>query len=163
MTPSGIEPATFRFVAQHLNHCATAVPIPIRYYGTQNRPYVPDFTHTSTVRLTATATYFHAPGQRGEQETWRHKTTPINSLTIPATSIRPFRLQCGTVPSAAGHVGARWDITNCDRQYTDRPSSHSGPTLPYRCAKASFRVDTTKTDHELDTSRTESGMALTAV
>ena len=26
MTPSGIEPATFRFVAQHLNNCATAVP-----------------------------------------------------------------------------------------------------------------------------------------
>ena len=26
MTPSGIEPATFRVVAQHLNHCATAVP-----------------------------------------------------------------------------------------------------------------------------------------
>ena len=26
MTPSGIKPATFRFVAQHLNHCATAVP-----------------------------------------------------------------------------------------------------------------------------------------
>ena len=27
MTPAGIEPATFRFVAQHLNHYATAVPI----------------------------------------------------------------------------------------------------------------------------------------
>jgi len=26
MTPAGNEPATFRFVAQHLNHCATAVP-----------------------------------------------------------------------------------------------------------------------------------------
>ena len=26
MTPSGIKPATFRFVAQYLNHCATAVP-----------------------------------------------------------------------------------------------------------------------------------------
>ena len=26
MTLAGIEPATFRFVAQHLNHCATAVP-----------------------------------------------------------------------------------------------------------------------------------------
>jgi hypothetical protein len=25
MTPSGIEPATFRFVAQYLNHCAAAV------------------------------------------------------------------------------------------------------------------------------------------
>ena len=26
MIPAGIEPATFRFVSQHLNHCATAVP-----------------------------------------------------------------------------------------------------------------------------------------
>ena len=26
MTPAGIEPTTFRFVAQHLNHCANAVP-----------------------------------------------------------------------------------------------------------------------------------------
>jgi len=26
VTPAGIKPATFRFVAQHLNHCATAVP-----------------------------------------------------------------------------------------------------------------------------------------
>jgi len=25
MTPSGIERATFRFLAQHLNHCATGV------------------------------------------------------------------------------------------------------------------------------------------
>ena len=31
MTPAGIEPATFRFVAQHLNHCATVVP---RYFST---------------------------------------------------------------------------------------------------------------------------------
>ena len=28
LTPAGIEPATFRFVAQHLNHCATTVPLP---------------------------------------------------------------------------------------------------------------------------------------
>ena len=26
MTPAEFEPATFRFVAQHLNHCDTAVP-----------------------------------------------------------------------------------------------------------------------------------------
>ena len=30
MTPSGIEPATYRFVAQHLNHCAIAVPLRIQ-------------------------------------------------------------------------------------------------------------------------------------
>ena len=29
LTPTGIELATFRFVAQHLNHCATAVPCTI--------------------------------------------------------------------------------------------------------------------------------------
>jgi hypothetical protein len=26
MTPSGIQPVTFRYVAEYLNHCATAVP-----------------------------------------------------------------------------------------------------------------------------------------
>ena len=31
MTPSGIEPATFRFVAQHLNHCDTAVRLASKY------------------------------------------------------------------------------------------------------------------------------------
>jgi len=31
LTPAGIEPATFRFVAQHLNHCATAVPYSVIY------------------------------------------------------------------------------------------------------------------------------------
>ena len=32
VTPAGIEPATFRFVAQHLNLCATAVPKEKRGY-----------------------------------------------------------------------------------------------------------------------------------
>ena len=27
LTPAGIEPATFRIVAQHLNHCANVVPL----------------------------------------------------------------------------------------------------------------------------------------
>ena len=26
LTPAGIEPTTFRFVAQHIKHCATVVP-----------------------------------------------------------------------------------------------------------------------------------------
>jgi len=39
MTPSGIEPATFRFVAQHLNHWATAVPglsVPVQNSETES-------------------------------------------------------------------------------------------------------------------------------
>jgi hypothetical protein len=31
VTAAGIEPATFRFVAQHLNHCTTAVPAAKNY------------------------------------------------------------------------------------------------------------------------------------
>jgi hypothetical protein len=38
LTPAGIEPATFRFVAQHLTHCATAV---VRQTVLQNfDPYI---------------------------------------------------------------------------------------------------------------------------
>jgi len=33
MTPAGIEPATLGFVAQHLNHCTTAVPQCLYIYG----------------------------------------------------------------------------------------------------------------------------------
>jgi len=33
VTPAGIEQATFRFVAQHLNHYATAVPLSIQGKG----------------------------------------------------------------------------------------------------------------------------------
>ena len=38
MTPSGIEQTTFRFVAQHLNHCATAVPNQVeKHYKSKDR------------------------------------------------------------------------------------------------------------------------------
>ena len=42
MTPAGFEPATFRFVAQHLNHCATAdqsiMDIEFTLYNTMSSP-----------------------------------------------------------------------------------------------------------------------------
>ena len=39
MTPAGFEPATFRFVAQHLNQCATAVPWRYIIYYTNLLPH----------------------------------------------------------------------------------------------------------------------------
>jgi len=45
MKPSGIKPATFRFVAQHLNHCATAVPS-----ETLVPPYLPAYLRTYCLR-----------------------------------------------------------------------------------------------------------------
>jgi hypothetical protein len=32
VTPAEIEPATFLFVAQHLNHCATVAPVLTLYH-----------------------------------------------------------------------------------------------------------------------------------
>jgi len=40
MTPSGIEPAAFRFVAQHLNHCVTAVSVYIYIVYTYTHTYI---------------------------------------------------------------------------------------------------------------------------
>jgi len=45
LTPAGIEPASFRFVAQHLNHCATAVP---ENFGT-DRYFAANNTYTTNV------------------------------------------------------------------------------------------------------------------
>jgi len=42
VTPAGIEPATFRFVAQHLNHCATAFPPTLMYPHQNNQLLVHD-------------------------------------------------------------------------------------------------------------------------
>ena len=60
MTPAGIEPATFRFVAQHLNHCATAVP---------HKEYIP-------VLISVTDCH-HEDGDR----TFFQKNTIIHNLT----------------------------------------------------------------------------------
>ena len=46
MTPSGIEPVTSRFVAQHLNHCATAVLLPLPL----TQPYLCTGTKAATGR-----------------------------------------------------------------------------------------------------------------
>ena len=49
MTPAGIEPATFRFVAEHFNHCATAVPTTKSYFIKLTQSLY-SLTHISRVR-----------------------------------------------------------------------------------------------------------------
>jgi hypothetical protein len=53
MTPSGIEPATFRFVAQYLKHCATiSGPRYINVvFQIQLHSFMPD--HTISTKLSA--------------------------------------------------------------------------------------------------------------
>ena len=55
MTSAGIEPATFRFVAQHLNRCATAVPTSWNTYviNTQQLVKVPGIRWYNLQELTA--------------------------------------------------------------------------------------------------------------
>ena len=58
MTPAGIEPATFRFVAQHLNHCATAVPA-IRKRRHQKRQKPARMRTRAHAQRTRTHTHTH--------------------------------------------------------------------------------------------------------
>jgi hypothetical protein len=57
MTPSGIEPATFRFEAQYLNHCATAVPPLKERIDVYSEELVLLFTSLHGVTLLKTLTF----------------------------------------------------------------------------------------------------------
>ena len=61
LTPVGIEPATFRFVAQHLNHCATAVPPIYIHTHTNSHTHHTNTHHTDTHTHTHINTHTYAP------------------------------------------------------------------------------------------------------
>jgi hypothetical protein len=52
LTPAGIEPATFRFVAQHLNHCATTSVSKCFGICALNRLNAPEPLHYGDISLT---------------------------------------------------------------------------------------------------------------
>ena len=81
MTPPGIEPVTFRFVAQHLNHCNTAVPR--RWWGKVKYK----------VHLTSVTRY-------------RHKVVdPFFSVVYRLTSLMVFLT---VMQRAMGRPGRKW-------------------------------------------------------
>jgi len=94
MTPVEIEPATFRFVAQHLNHCATAVP----KYKYTFRKYETSFWNVVVLSLTA----LMALGFFIVQASWSHLDTP-HSLGHLWRSISPS--QCFYLTKAVMTVG----------------------------------------------------------
>jgi len=52
LTPAGIEPATYRFVAQHLIHCATADNISLGVYNSRALVRHADYiSHGATLYL----------------------------------------------------------------------------------------------------------------
>ena len=84
ITPSGIEPTTFRFVAQHLNHCATAVSA------------VPNVFHISWTILSLTGT-----SSCLDQPTFQRPTFSISRVmmwTVSLWGCRPERIHCSFSP-----------------------------------------------------------------
>jgi hypothetical protein len=81
MTPAGIESATFRFVAQHLNHCATAVPQfptkPLQNFLIPHTCYICSPTNLFP--------RFSTPNHVDQEHTWfcsSQNFLPYNGLTI---------------------------------------------------------------------------------
>ena len=82
VTPSGIEPATFRFVAQHLKHCATAVPRDIsilRQCASLKRVWIDLLQKTWSLRTKSEA-ISHGLPCTATFNTLKKKKTEIKSL-----------------------------------------------------------------------------------
>jgi len=88
MTPAGIEPATFRFVTQHLNHCATAVPARYMYYNTNNDELMFSYSGLEQRQYTnmnfSTAVNIHLHKHFTE---WTNKFTWINECNFYYSAI----------------------------------------------------------------------------
>ena len=82
MTPDGIEPATFRFVAQHLNRCATAVQ-PARSNNLKKKNVVGNLVTGQS------------PLKRKSQSLKHLKTGPLNILGKGKGKVIPLQTRCG--------------------------------------------------------------------
>jgi len=84
LTPAGIEPATFRFVEQHLNHCATAVSPLWRSTRNLTRRSLPSKCHT-VLRYTCERNlfYIYKKSMGFFQCGFSRKSQMINIFIIP--------------------------------------------------------------------------------
>ena len=83
LTPTGIEPATFRFVAQHLNHCATAVPhLNIPYYSIYHTEH-PDGTAHGGTAVIIRSSIAHYELSKFHQDFVQATTIEVRKLPTP--------------------------------------------------------------------------------
>jgi hypothetical protein len=141
MTPSGIEPATFRFVAQNLNHCATPLrqilaqyPAPyllLRLYTVLNRQVSKYGTGQLKCDGTRAETRFRLSAKR---------TSPFKSAMASVHSItgsRGVRIS-GCNGSNAGYTMFRGSVKS-----TGYPlHSPASPSLPLPCVSVCYHIST---------------------
>jgi len=89
-TPAGIEPATFRFVARHINHCATAVPPVVG-----KSLYCPGYTGPVYVPYPCFKVYLHLCSKPGCIFCLLHKH---NVQTGPGAHPASCKMGTGSIP-----------------------------------------------------------------
>jgi len=103
MTSSGIEPATFQFVAQHLNHCATAVPPPTHTHTHTYSSQFSDPDGAKEMKKLDDSEY------RVVQKIFPHAVfdTRAPGLSAQAYIFSSISMHSGVTTPRAGHSGAR--------------------------------------------------------
>jgi hypothetical protein len=132
MTPSGIDPATFRFVAQCLNHCATACP-----------------THHKYIFKFNMKDYFHYEQNCGWNAEWIQKCQQLNITRI----IRYTILLHMQVQMFLNYMASNllclwyicWSLINCSvwhsnntKNFLARPDNKQWVVEAYKATKNRF-------------------------
>jgi len=113
LIPAGIEPATFRFAAQHLHNCATAVPRPdiVRHDKIEKKCLLNEIaisndskfnTHTHTHKIEKLSKYIDL--ESGVSRTWKVRTKVVSVITGVLGTIKKAFEQ--NVQSLLGHSSA---------------------------------------------------------
>ena len=83
LTSAAIEPAYFRFVAQHLNHCATAVPM---------SEWVSELINSYYLNFPVISVRFHC---EGTYVAWHPLELRTNNINILGNALTETATYCG--------------------------------------------------------------------
>ena len=132
MTPAGNEPATFRFMVQHLNQCATAVPLLIRTLHSYKPINTHRFNLSAADRRRASGYLQSAtPGVRARLK--RDGTRSETRFCLSAKRTSPFKSAGASVQSTTGSRGVRISGSNAGyTMFRGRVQDYWLPT-PFTC------------------------------